>query len=260
MVAMTVTATLLLLLVSVASDSLKNFRQIDESVRLQSDASAALHMIASDLEALTVESRLIEALECKPETVRGVQSSWLTGLSRVYDNPGTGAPNNFGELRSFSYKLAYQNPITGTTGTSPVYALYRTVLPAGTTLNAVLAQMLQNPGRGLGQAYWDTRATTTSDDYLVGNVVRFDVAWTYETLDAGGAVNFQTVPINTSVRYRKDEVRAGATTIPGRMARATITLILLPESAVKQLNGAQPGADYIAKKGKRFSREVRFGL
>ena len=259
LVAMAVTATLLLLLVSVASGSLRNFRQIDETVRMQADASAALNMIASDLEALAVEIRPIEVLESDPETVRGAQACWLMGLSRVYDNPGAAKPEGCGELRSFSYKMGYQDPVSGAGGSFPVYALYRKVLPAGATINAVLAAMLSDPSKGLAQAYWSGQATTATDDFLVGNVVRFDVAWTYVTTGGGGAAVTNTVPSGTAVRYRKDEVTAGTQDIPAKMTKATITLTLLPDSAVKQLNGAQPSATYLTEKGRSFTREVRFG-
>ena len=176
MLAMAVTALLLVLLASVASQGLQNSRQINETVRMQSDATAALGMIASDLQALAIDVRPIEVLECQAETVRGVNSSWLMGLSRVYDNPGSNKQQNFGELRAFSYRMAYGDPVTGgTSGNTCVYGLYRKALTTGTTRSSILGAMLANPDQGLSMNYWNqtdattgkSNATPGTDDYLV---------------------------------------------------------------------------------------------
>ena len=257
LVAMAVTVVLLGLLFSITSGSLKNFRQIDEGVRLQADAIAALNIVATDLQSLAVDVRQFDVLESTSETVQGLNFAWLMGVAMLFDNPGTGLPQNFGEMRAFSYKVAYADP---SGGTLPVYALYRTLLPGGMTRNDVLAAMLATPAKGLSDNYWASHATTSPDDYLVGNVARFDIAWTYESLGVGNIPGLETASAGANVRYRRDRVALGALGKPGKLVKATITLTLLPESAVRQLNGAEPSASLIAAKGRSFSRDVNFRM
>jgi len=268
LVAMVITAVLLVLVVSIVSFSLKNFRQVDETVRLQSDASAALGMIATDLQALAVEVRPIEVLESQTESVSttnggaGLKFSWVMGLARLFDNPGSANTQSCGELRSFSYRVAYLDPITGTSTGTPIYALFRKTLPVGGTLTNVLAPMLTNASQGLYQNYWKDNGAPAGDDYLVGNIARFDVAWSYETANPtnASAAILATTPTNATIRYRQDQLTVNGVATNARLAKATITLTLLPESAVRALHGAAPTAEFIAQKGRNFSRQVTFGL
>lgn len=251
LVAMSVGALVLVAMAQVISQSLTLTKRANTTLLAGNAASAAIDLLAADLDSLAVTSGSHTVLQAD----KGAVGSALPDVARLMmlTLPGSdnGAPSDRGQVRAVSYRLLFQDPITPG-GSRPVYGIYRTMIAPQQTFDAFIGV------EDLGDAF--DAVPTTLDDYLVGNVVDFQVrlyaAGSSSALNSTTANGSDALPIriNGPSVLINNAPHTGAT--PEWLE---ITLVILQDrdNAVARIrDGTLSLDDAIRQYGVRLSRKV----
>lgn len=232
-------------IVTMASDSLNIFRTTGNRLRANSDASVALDLIALDLQAFASQNSPFESMHCTPlEAIEQGHGHWLMFLSVPDDEAA-----DPGKTRAISYKLAFQDVLTGGSG-EPGYGLYRFAASSAETFAHAVGL------RDLLADYWSSRATlaTARENCLIGNVVCFGIVFSY--LDENGVHTY--VPEDQEL-----SVRGGQLYIDGdRIESATgllaeVSLTILSEAGLYQLRQSPDrSSEILARNSSTFCRTI----
>lgn len=169
LVAMAVGTLLLASLLSVLSSSLGVSRKTNDALLAANAASAALDLIATDIESLAViTSGTFQHLYLGSENVGSLTGAAKLILLTSSANDTATSGSDGGQVRAVAYRLAYQD-VVKESGPNKIYGIYRSaVINSGTVFTDYLGKS-------------DLSATTlfTSDpkidDFLAGNIVDFRV-------------------------------------------------------------------------------------
>lgn len=215
---------------------LANFQKIRGNTVMEGDAVVALDMLINDLEALVVTSAPnSQSLQVTPETSGGATGVWLTFLTAAIDKE----PDDYqGAVRAVSYRLAFQDAIVQG-GPDNRYALYRAVADARDTFdNAIGVADLQGD-------YWTsaTPSPTAIENYLVGDIVRFEVRFAYEELqNPADPPDPNTNPVvvkwtndTQSVEIGAEGAKINGTLVPGGFLTCEVNLTSLDPQGSKIL-------------------------
>lgn len=262
MVAITISILLLVLLVNLSVQSMDVTKRTNESSQSVSAASAALDMIAVDLESLAAGLPGSEYLQTQVGSVGNIPN--VTQLTFLTISPidSDGNIDDQGQVRAVRYRLVQMDPITEKTDSDALYGLYRTAVSATETFAKVIGQPDLSVAGGFP-------STPPAVDFLVPNVVEFQIAF-YRAVDpasAGGGTSSgsSAKPINqagndaySAVRLSRDEVKvAGGVWVQGRPTSAEITLTILDESGAQLFRkGKISLEDAITRYGRRAARRV----
>lgn len=216
LVAFAVGALVLVTLAQIISSSLTVSRRTNSSLMAASGASAAIDMVANDLESVVATAQPFAVLETVNDTVGG-----LSNVKRVFMLTAGGADllsanaSEFGQVRAISYRLARQD-IIKPGGSNDVYGLYRQTVSSNQTFSGFLGRT-----DNLSGAAWPGSASL--DELILANVVDFQV----RLLPAGNAepMNRSNEPI--LIRGRTPAVSgANQTSTP---AWIEVTLVVLQD-------------------------------
>ncbi len=165
LVAFAVGAMVLVALTSIVSQSMAVSRKSNNVLLSNNSASTALDLVTRDLASLAVTAKPYEYFHVAKEGVGKVSdvARLLLVSSGGFDSSN---PPDFGQARAISYRLVNQDPINPG-GSRPIYGLYRSVVSVGDTFTNFLGQTnLAGPF---------TTVTASLDDFVVGNVIDFQV-------------------------------------------------------------------------------------
>lgn len=241
LVATAITALLVVVLLSISQSMLASYQRIRDDSGSIRQADAVLDLMAADLEAL-YPLRLdpdAETLNASIDTTGGVEFPWVT----IIANPLDSDPDSRSAPRAISYRMAYQNPVTGGS-TSPRYCLHRTVLDAQTTFSAV-----PSPQAGL-EDFWNARDARALDDFVGDGVVakRFRIQLANGTWHETGS---------QSLRIIGGNVWMGGTDLGEKPVAIEITLGVLSDHGQRVVrSGAISLDDALQKFGRSISRIV----
>jgi prepilin-type N-terminal cleavage/methylation domain-containing protein len=217
LVAFAVGALVLVVLVSIISQSLSLSRATNSALLANNSASSALDLIAADLESLAVSGNGFEYLQTVKEDVDSATDvTRLLLLSAGGVNAAT--TGEYAQVRAISYRLLNQDPISGT-GTRKVYGLYRSMASVTDTFNDFLGQTnLATPFGSLNPSL---------DDFLVGDVVDFQVRFLPDgNATAANQPSAAVQPVRVS--SRSVQVNGAAYSGPP-LTWAEVTLVVLKD-------------------------------
>jgi len=227
MTASTISLVIITALLGVTQMVLSNFRDIRGGSLREADAGVALDMMVRDLESLVVSSAPDgQNLMVTAESVEEGRSVWLTFLGAPVDDD----PAFPGAMRAISYRLDFKNTLTGASDSNSTYALYRVNADAETTfVEAVGVSNLQDD-------FWSSRNTTDVVDYLVGNVVGFEIR--FQRADNQEWTTEADLPIDITANGARINVTDPAdpdsgTKVPGGFTGAEVTLTALDPQGAK---------------------------
>ncbi len=247
--ATSVSILLIAALLLVTQTFLSNYQNIRGGTLSEGDAGVALDMMIHDLEALAVtavegsQSLLVEAdpRDQDEGSADDEDRQWLTLLSTAIDTEPDGYQ---GTMRAVSYRLAYKDPLGAASGADPKYALYRTVAGAEDTFNNAVgvADLIDD--------YWEEGGTDTTavTNYLVGNIVRFEIRFQY-TDPADDQIKWTTS--TQTVTLGENGAFVDGTRIPDGFLAAEISLTSLDSQGATLL---QSGGISMDDAIQRFSR------
>ncbi len=252
-----VSILIIALLLTVTQTFLSNYRTIRGGTLAEGDAGVALDMIIRDLEAISITSVPdSQSLQVDPDpgdadsgTAADEDRQWLTLISTAVDTEPDGYQ---GTMRAISYRLAYKDPL-GVTDGEPEYALYRAVADAEDTFNNAVGV------EDLIDDYWtaggtDTPNTTAEANYLVGNVVKFEVRFLY--VDPADDTEKWTTS-DQLVKLGAKGAFVGDTPIPTGFLATEVTLTALDTEGAKLLQtGGLSMDDAIQRFGRSYVRKA----
>lgn len=229
---MAVGALVLVMLASVAAESMKANRQVVATLLATNAASSAADLIAADLDGTLGLTGTNEYLHMQAETIGGTRSSRLAVLcnSPNNENPADPSSPRPGQPAIVLYRLGLYDADTlepGASPANPTYALYRSVIPAQTSFDAfAMTGDLSAPSSP--QLF---SGLPVQDDLLVNNIVDFRVVFY-----AAGA----TAPLNMSGGTLGSFRLNGSGSTPAASARpvtAEITITVLSEEGARLVQG-----------------------
>jgi prepilin-type N-terminal cleavage/methylation domain-containing protein len=194
-------------LLGITQTILQNFQSIRAGAQMEGDAVVALDMMVNDLEALVVSpAPNSQSLMVSDDSssLSGATGVWLTFVTAAIDTD----PEFQGAARAVSYRLALQDPLGS--GGDARYALYRAVATARDTFDNALGVEDQQAD------YWsgggaDTPNPTDVANYLVGDIVRFEIRFSYrEAEDSTQPADPSTNPTVTKWTTSDQAVEIGA--------------------------------------------------
>ncbi len=269
MVAMSISILLLVLLVNLSVQSMDVTKRTTESSQTVSAASAALDMVAMDLESLAANLPDSEYLQTQIGNVEDVPN--VTQLTMLTISPvdSDGNATDQGQVRAVRYQLLRADPITGDDDKRTPYGLYRTAVSADKTFEKIIGLSDLSDAK-------EFPASPPANDFLVPNVVEFQIAF-YRAIDpASGngtlSSGSSTRPINKTgsdayyaVRLASNSVKVNNTDVDPttgqpylRPKSAEITLTILDETGAKLLRESNNvSLDFLIQKyGRRAARRV----
>ena len=252
LVAVSVAALLLVLLVSVISRSLQLSQRSADAMTSCSSAATAIDLIATDLSSLAVTKQPFEYLQAFPETdpFQGIQPMRLMMLidsaedSAQPSPSGTNTYPDSGQVHAVSYLLAWQNPISSATpapANSSIFGLYRQVAPVVDTFSSVLGttdlykSLYSSPGGNIIKFMPIPPALAS---FVAGNIVDLQVAF-YANAVSTGAVNGPPVGMLTQPPVIINPA-SSSTPLPYQRTQILGTQTLV-NGAAPALNGATYG-------------------
>ncbi len=256
LVATAVSLLLIGILLSVTSNVMSSYKRAEGEFIRQGDVAFALDQIVQDLEGIVTPNVIgAEGLRSTPEEVgpEEAASHWLTFLSTATDSDNSSPVTFSGATRAISYRLAYQNPIDG--GSSDAsYAIYRSIATAQHTFdNAIDKADLQ-------AEYWTSLAAvpapsplppTDLDNFLAGNVVRFDVRF------LRGDTNEWTSS-DENIRLGRDGATVNGVLVEGGFKRAEVAITVLTPAGMERLRSGLSLGEAITKFGHTSVRQTAF--
>ncbi len=244
---------------------LDNFQQMRGGVLREGDAGVALDMMINDLEALVIQKdpgkESLQVMEDPKNADEGTAADgyrpWLVLLTRAVDSDPDD-DDYIGTVRTVSYRLIYKDPLGAGTGTpTPIYALYRTVANSEDTFNEALGV------DDLMTEFWTNASSNAPDttdvrNYLVGNVVRFEIR--FQRADDGKwTTSDEPVRIGATGAY-VDSGGDGfdaADRVKGGFLAAEVDLVVLsPEGAKIFQTGSIPIETAIQGYGRNYVRKT----
>lgn len=244
-------------LVGISAQILDNWRNHQNRLRANFDVRVAVEMLVADLESAALSSQPYELLHSVPLNNIGTagreasRANWLMFFAPALDRPRTEP----GEVCAISYRLAFQDSVTGTANKNSIFALYRTMTTPSEAFNTVLG--LPN----IRTAFWDSQNTSKVGDLLVSNVVDFAVTFWY--VDASGVLR-SIDPSNTTIRWSNvlmlDPVPTPAPDSGCRLAQADISLtVLTREGSLLLRQTGMPIDEVVRKHSYTYVRRVKLG-
>jgi len=193
LVALMASTILIVLLANVGSQALQISKHTGESMRAVNSAAAAVDLIASDLDCLSVTKQPFEYLQAADESppINGTNPMRL--MLNISSPQDTGIPLVSGSTTTYPgsaqtlavcYRLFYQDPLNTASGTKPVMGLYRTTATDPSASNPPATAGAYAFANFLGQTnigtpwtnYWNGK-TPTSGDFVVANIVDLQIAF-----------------------------------------------------------------------------------
>ena len=234
MVALAVSSVLMLMLVKFVQTATTGIVSGEDQLFATNDAQAAMDLITTDLQSVkavrvpvsiagTAQGSSIEVIQgfgngatANPGVTLSTQGSTKPGTANIYPMdlyllatpPATYSNMSGGTSLSVTgagtphlirYKLVWQDPVQGTSGTSPVMALYRDYVSSSATFGfgATSSSEVNNSNSGglgglydLYANYWSNAGTPPVSDLLVSNIFDFQIL----LYDVGSTT--PTVPLN----------------------------------------------------------------
>ena len=252
MTAMTISMILLGILSYALSSTMRSYTNTRDKVISDREAEIALDYLIRDLESMIAPSRLsalgksVEVLKVSPDPdLAATNAHWLTLLSMTNDLEAD-VPK--GMDRAISYRIGYQDPIDGASGSGvPEYALYRKVLTAGDTFQKILGSA--DPRSEVWENEEIVPEITPVEDYLSANVVDLRVRFL-----ANGA----RLPENDTqqLTIRSDGVFGNGTRMATTITGAEVALTILSKEGVGRLRDGVSLTELISRHGRVYTRQT----
>jgi len=207
--------------------------------RLQTngDARMALDMIARDLQSLvarqtsTNQQWLVSyARETDATDAPGLSNTWLTFFAPSIDRD----PGQQGDIVAISYITGFQDPIAaGTNEYYQLFGLYKTMASTQDTFTDALGQT------NIVNDFWDARipgGVPPKADFLISNVVKFDVAWWVRYDHDGDPTSADVLTRVGSDRTvtLSNELRIDNAVIDGAIESAEVSITILDAEGMQQ--------------------------
>lgn len=223
--------------------------------RLQTngDARMALDMISRDLQSLVARQTWTNqqwmvsyARETDNTDAPGLTNSWLTFFAPSIDRD----PGQQGDIVAVSYITGFQDPIgAGNNNYFQVFGLYKTMATTQDTFTDALGQT------DIVNGFWNARipgGVPPKADYLIGNVIKFDVAW-WIRYDDSGTERLQRFASDAIVTL-SNELRVNNVVLNGAIESAEISLTILDQEGMDQAQAFSLNAPLDADKVEELIR------
>lgn len=289
MVAMAASSLLMVSILGITGSISSSFTRSEGSLRATSEGRVAFEYLSSDLESALFRGGAGEWMRFTPETITSssgsipitaTRSGWLTFTAATPERPSGG-----GDVCAVSYRLAYQDPLVGTSSVGggaaagpsyPLFALYRDVAGpletwAGTDLDAAQAA---NPSaiaaNDMQTDFWTGRMDSAGNpadglqakDLLATSILDFSISiWHRQKVPASGTTPATTTYLRstpTGFRIGDDRVEDAA----GNpicdyddLDHLEVTLTIL-SSQGRKLVGKMAPSDLIQKHGLTFVQRI----
>jgi prepilin-type N-terminal cleavage/methylation domain-containing protein len=204
LVAMAITAIILVLLVTVTGVALDGWRVSRDKVRASRQAKAALDQLARDFESMVIRSgNNYEWFTVESEGGVGPSGGGLgqspTAAQLVFFTAATDRYNGDvtsggGDVSTVSYELFYKNPITGSDEEdgAPVFALYRQLVNPDETFGLAPDYEGTLAQEDLDAAFDDFRASQgNSANFLCENIYEISLVFVLEFTTPIGTIPFR---------------------------------------------------------------------
>lgn len=179
LVATSLAVLLLVVLASLANQSMQVSRRSGSSLLALNSGGGAMDILVSDLESLVTPQTNYEYLQTREDTVAGPSGLELkvAQLICISTSPNDVAKDEDRHLaHAINYQIRYDDPVTDG-GDKKIFGLYRQSISAEETFSKVLNLS------DTYKEYWQAQVSSnppTRNDFLVGNVVDFQILF-YES-------------------------------------------------------------------------------
>ena len=265
LVAIAISAIIVLVLAAVTSGALKSSTTNNNSLIALSAANAALDLLANDLNSLaasgqpspagqTATAGPYEFLQARPDPNTGNLNGATPALLMLNAASAQDSISNSSDLgiqpRAICYQLAFQDPVnsSNTNTAAKIYGLYRTVQTGSATFANFLGQS------DLFTAQWGTLSKTlpATNSFIVGNVTDFQLVFYACRFSTTTPTQLLTVPVAvystslagagnaihlTSTGYTISATSANLDSAYGHgpMVYADVTIVVLDNNGAVQL-------------------------
>lgn len=292
LVSVAISVIMVVLLASVVSQAMLTARKSSNELQALNAASAAMDLIATDIDSLAVTRRPFEYLQALPEpaAINGIKPIRLMLLASSAEeaavsstSSGVSSYPNSGLTSAICYQILYQDPLSATAGSTKVFGLYRTVLSSTTTFNNVPALL---GGTNEYAAYWQGNPPANNPpnvlvDFVAENVVDLEVGIYASPMASGtnapGAPVLLNAPSSAGSAYQQIQltgtgsmVNGGAGSLPalvspytfyGPASYAEVSITVLEDAGAKLWgtgagSGATSPANLKLKYGHTLTRRI----
>lgn len=291
LVAMTITAIIVAVLVSITGTAIDTWNRSREELRASRQAEAMIQIMSKDLESLVMRS--------------GNQQEWLSAISSIPADGGssnaarlvffTAATDRYegqvgvqgvdqgGDISCVGYQLSWKDPVSIGTPTEEfeTFVLSRHIVDPDETFENLLGRtddtytldrlfMSGRDGSDGGNPFGGYSAEIGQDrNFVCENIFQFTLVFHLETYDAGGAAESQLVSIGTTgggkteFRVRDNEivtVAADTDLADAVLTAVEVAVTVLTDRAITQLRGNENLADdaeWLAANSYHFSRLIQ---
>jgi len=220
MVAMSITALIVTVLVTITSVALDAWRRSRAEVRATRQARAALETMAKDFESMLVRSgnpyqwlsaRVEEELDNNTDLAGPVDARMPNAAQIVFfnsatdryggdigdidDDDGDGNKDEGGDVSAVGYRLVYRDPIANQDpgrNNHPVFALYRNLVDPKPVFDELLAQEDLLDAYGTGSFPPDNEPDISPANFVVENIFGMTITFVIEFEDPADPTMFQT--------------------------------------------------------------------
>jgi len=196
---------LMVLILGLTTNVLTVWNRSSGQLQANVEARVILDILSQDFVAAVLRNDNAEWIRSQPRTAGTVgdtpwPNTWLMFYSPVLDPPDD--DNNpstpvVGDICAVSYFPAHQNPFDGTQTNPNIYALCRGLKSPAATFNGPITNEVFDLS-----SYWSGQAERDDvESFLAGNIVRFQVSFTYRTSGAKPPGGWPATSVGDTVRF-----------------------------------------------------------
>ena len=234
LVAISVSAVLLVILSSVVSQSGQIFQKNSNSMLAMNSAAATIDMIAKDMDCLAVTKQPYQYLLATTGTLGSMEImmnvvSPQDSLSTSGSGSGATYPDS-GLVHGIYYRIGYQDPVSAS-GSNNSYGIYRTMTSASTTFTNLT-------GLSSLSTYWSgASGQLLPDDFIAEHVVDLQVTF----YNANGNAFSPGTPVAIGLSGTGAVCAATGTSSP---SHAEISVTVLEEQGAQLLGNGSGSGDF----------------
>lgn len=259
------------LVIQITSEVLKVWNRSSGKLAANAEARIALDLLTQDLETAVYRNNGLQWLRAEDDTTGPINTVSLKLFSPALDRP-----DGPGDICAIAYLLENRDPISGSP-TSPtegdpddrLWILYRMVVSPKDTFDTLMGAGNQETLPEKTQIFWGSNSIIGQDtsgnlgtNYLVSNVVRFEIDFYVEDDDTAGntLVSGDTIYGGADATVGPQSTVGGAFTKPLSYAELKLTVISDEGAQLLQNINKIPETidEVILQHGEVFTRRVNF--
>lgn len=282
LVAMTITAIIVGVLVSITGTAVDTWNRSREELRASRQAEAMIQIMSKDLESLVMrsgsEQEWLSAIRDVPAdggSPNAARLIFFTAATDRYDGQvGVQGEDLGGDVSCVAYQLAWKDPVSPDSAADEfeTFVLNRLLVNPDLTFQNLLGQTdKDDPTLSLDTIFANNYGAQIDQDrnFVCENILQFTLVFHIETYDSVGNLNNEMISISTAtdgktrLRVHHDQIEPDpeqTDLAKGVLTAVEVSVTVLTDRAITQLrddNDLADNSDWLSANSFHFSRLIQ---